>query len=96
MAGDFAPSSLVNASRRVWIILGWSSVVSAFSLATRQVFSLGLRLWCGVVGLGLNGIDVSFWVYDLWRFLARYGVWIQLGRIGKWLLGDVCRCALAL
>ena len=35
MVGVFAPSSLVNASRRVWSILGWSSVVSAFSFATR-------------------------------------------------------------
>ena len=35
MAGVFAPSSFVKASRRVWSILGWSSVESAFSFATR-------------------------------------------------------------
>ena len=38
------------------------------------MFSLGLRLWTGAVELGLNEIDVSFWVYDFLRFLARYGV----------------------
>ena len=35
MAGVFAPSSFVNASRRVWSILDWSSVESDFSFATR-------------------------------------------------------------
>jgi len=35
MAGVFSPSSLENASRRVWSILGWSSVENAFSFATR-------------------------------------------------------------
>ena len=62
MAGVFAPFSFVNASRRVWSILGWSSVERSFSFATRYMFSLGFLLWSGAVGLGLNGIDVSFWV----------------------------------
>ena len=35
MAGDLAPSGFVNASRRVWSILGRSSVDSAFPFATR-------------------------------------------------------------
>jgi hypothetical protein len=35
MAGVFAPSSFVNASRMMWSILGWSSVENAFSFSTR-------------------------------------------------------------
>ena len=35
MSGVFVPSSFVNASRRVWIILGWSNVECTFSFATR-------------------------------------------------------------
>ena len=35
MAGVFAPSNFVNASRNVWSILGRSSVDSAFSFANR-------------------------------------------------------------
>ena len=35
MSGVFAPTRFVNASRKVWSIVGWSSVESAFSVATR-------------------------------------------------------------
>jgi hypothetical protein len=35
MTSVFPPSSFVSASRRVWSILGWSSVESAFSFASR-------------------------------------------------------------
>ena len=52
MAGVLAPSSFVSASRRVWSIVGWSSVKSAFSFATRYMFSLGLILWSGAVEIG--------------------------------------------
>ena len=35
MCGGFVPTSSVNASQRLWRIVGWSSVESAFSFATR-------------------------------------------------------------
>ena len=93
MVGVSALFSCLNASRRVWSILAWSRVYSAFSFAIRYMISLGLRLWSGAVEIGLNGIDVSFGVNDVWRLRARYGVWIQLGRMSSLLLRDVCLCS---
>ena len=52
----------MNVSLRVCSILGLSNVESAFSFATRKMFSLGFLLRSGAVDLGQKGMDVSFWV----------------------------------
>ena len=60
MCDGFLPTSFVSASRRVWRIVGWSSVESAFSFAIRYIFSFGLRLRSGAVEVGWKGMGVSF------------------------------------
>jgi hypothetical protein len=60
MSSSFAPTSFVNASRRVCRIRCWSSVESAFSFATRQMFSFGMRFCSGAMEVGWKGMDLSF------------------------------------